>query len=288
VAADAPKHEDSGDTLIKTMKTTSTASGSTNWMSESSSGTNLSDIWSQDQSGSALQFLDRSNSMEPVKLVVFDFDETLTLATFGPKPGSAPELLTTCVGLSFHSPWVEGRLQELEKLLRSLSEGAAACKLAVLTRNSAGVRNVLQLLDGAGLSKYFTAVWCMPLWSESAYQEDGEWRFFTPWAELSEEKPDILQHIACHTHHWLPHIGSEFHLTLENILLVDDDEKNFQSSETGTQVLRGCKIAVHEGRLLPGMDSTNLGGIGARLRDDFAALQRFVSEPWLHSKVCSL
>jgi len=223
--------------------------------------------------------------MEPVKLVVFDFDETLTLATFGPKPGSPPERLATCVDVSFQSPWVEGRLQELENLLRSLSEGDDACKLAVLTRNSAGVRNVLQLLDAAGLSKYFSAIWCMPLWSESAYQADGEWRFFTPWVELSETKPDILQHLADHPQHWLPLAGSEFQLTLDNILLVDDDENNFESVETGIQVMRGCKVAIHEGSLLPGMDVTTLGGIGARCCQDFAALQQFVSEPWLHSKV---
>lgn len=233
-----------------------------------------------------LQFIDRSCPITPVKLVVFDFDETLTLTTFVPKPGSTPECLTKCVRSSFSSPWVQGRLQKLENMLRSLTEGKCANKLAVLTRNSSGVHQVLQLLDGAGLSKYFSAVWCLPLQNNSAFQEDGRWHLFTPEvAELPDEKADILKDIADHTEHWLPNIGSQFELRMDNILLVDNHPENFQSSVRGSEVMRGCKVAVHCGSLLYGMDATTLGGIGARSCQDFLALERFVCSLGLHSTV---
>lgn len=243
--------------------------------------------WTRDQSGSTLQFLDRSSSGAPVKLVVFDFDQTLTVSTFGPPPESSPETLASCVQWSFASPWVQGRLQKLEGTLRSLTEGISACKLAVLTRNSAGVRSVLQLLDGAALSKYFSAVWCMPLSSDSAFQQDGEWHFFKPEvaksAKLPKQKPDILQEIANRTEHWLPKKGSDLQLSMDNILLVDDSVYNFQSSVTGRQVMRGCKVAVHCGSLMDGMDSRTLGGLGARSCQDFVALERFVCAVGLHN-----
>lgn len=251
-----------------------------------SSGTCMSEAWSCDQGGSTLQFLDRSGSAEAVKLVVFDFDETLTLATFAPKPGSAPELLDTCVGLSFPSPWVEERLRKLDGMLDRLTRSDTTRHLAVLTRNSGGVRNVLLLLDRAGLGRYFSAVWCMPLSNESAYREDDEWRFFTPGPVSTErrEKPDILQDVTQRTEHWLPGVGSEFRLSMENVLLVDDDEDNFQSSATGVEVVRGCKIPIYFDSLQSEQDPTKLGGLGARCSEDFAALERFVAAPWLHSE----
>jgi hypothetical protein len=228
-------------------------------------------------------------------LVVFDFDETLTVATFRPQPGSGPAAVQHCIDVSFKSPWVEGRLQKLDFMLSALSQNPSGRKLAVLTRNPDGVQNVTFLLDSTGLSKYFDAVWCMPLERHpSAYRENGQWRLFRPQVEWcssnqkpevewcsSNQKPDMLRHLVDHTQQWLPHVGSEFKLKLDNIVLVDDDDRNFENSETGARVARGCKVAKHEGILQAGMESTTLGGIGARSPQDFASLQHFIAAPWL-------
>merc|ERR1711871_331093 len=124
---------------------------------------------------------DRSCATASVKLVVFDLDETLTLATFLPNDVNATAAkYATCVRLSFKSPWVEDRLQKLQDMCRQLTEGEAACKLAILTKNNRGARSVVQLLESAGLGKYFSAVWCLPVHCESACQEDSQWRFFVP------------------------------------------------------------------------------------------------------------
>jgi len=132
----------------------------------------------------------------PVRLVVFGFDETLTLATFVPEDaGCSTEVgWTPAAG----SEWTEEELvqfnfeppcewrtagKRVEHLARTLSalrepltewmkkmgytcpEDASdkAVALAILTRRNEGAIAVLNLLKIAKLDHYFSAIWRLPL-----------------------------------------------------------------------------------------------------------------------------
>jgi len=119
---------------------------------------------------------DESGARKQVKLIAFDFDETLTLATFMP---SSPEAATSIgwkpqhdsseagdewteadlIAYNFESPWVEG--SRVEKLRAHLAELAKKSRLAVLTFNECGAVAVLNLLMMAGLADHFSVIWCI-------------------------------------------------------------------------------------------------------------------------------
>merc|ERR1719362_1331040 len=117
----------------------------------------------------------------PVRLVVFDCDETLTLSTFMPKDrefervigwSSWPEYISM---MNFGTPFVEGsrdfeepyapdgRLGRLQKLFQALvrAPDKSARSLAILTRNSRGAVACLNLLMMANLADHFSVIWSM-------------------------------------------------------------------------------------------------------------------------------
>lgn len=106
------------------------------------------------------------DSTVPVKLCVFDLDETLTIKTFMPWVENQEELTKAAVEKSFESPWLDGhRLEQLRKLFRELTCAAldgAPRALAVLTRNTRGIEMILEFLQVAGLEKHLFAIWNIP------------------------------------------------------------------------------------------------------------------------------
>lgn len=106
------------------------------------------------------------DSMVPVKLCVFDLDETLTIKTFMPLAENQEELTKAAVEKSFESPWLDGgRLEQLRKLLKELAYAAldgAPRALAVLTRNTRGIEKILEFLQVAGLEQHLFAIWNIP------------------------------------------------------------------------------------------------------------------------------
>jgi hypothetical protein len=225
-----------------------------------------------------LRFVERAfvRGRSPVRLVVFDFDETLTLATLLPRVPSA-ERFRRSAEVSFESPWYPNRLALLSQLLETLAKDRS---LAVLTRNSAGLQPVLRLLQTAGLDQYFSAVWCAPLGpGGGAVRKNGEWSCFTP-PSHADEKPDILRSICEAPDNWFPGMSLGLHgLVNAEIVLVDDSAKNFESA-SGQQVARFCEVPRFEAPFRH-MGNVTLGGLGARSQGDFAQLQRFVEAPWL-------
>eukprot|EP00931_Biecheleriopsis_adriatica_P009612 TRINITY_DN11067_c0_g1_i2.p1 TRINITY_DN11067_c0_g1~~TRINITY_DN11067_c0_g1_i2.p1 ORF type:complete len:647 (-),score=121.11 TRINITY_DN11067_c0_g1_i2:256-2160(-) len=244
----------------------------------------------------------------PVKLVVFDFDETLTLATFMPdsedcakhigwtpakadsRDWSESDLLT----YNFETPWCDGsRLSKLSELLQDVSKGGdGQCRqLAVCTQNEGGVVAVLNLLQIAGLAKHFTAIWSLaavqPSGRDGAFQVDGQWQLFgTPRGHLTH-KADVLQDVAKQPERWLPQFAQggtqaqEYLRALrpESIVLVDDERANFRS-EGGGKVLRYCKVARYDEQYRDCGLLNQMGGIGAHSDDDYRELKTFLGKPW--------
>jgi hypothetical protein len=212
----------------------------------------------------------------PVRLIVFDLDETLTLATLLPRVPSE-ERFRRSANVSFESPWYPNRLELLSQLLENLAKDRT---LAVLTRNSAGLEPVLRLLQTAGLDQYFSAVWCAPLGPErGAVRMNGEWIRFTPPSHV-DEKPDILRCIREAPDNWFPGVSHGFHgLVNAEIVLVDDSAKNFEST-SGQQVARFCEVPRFEAQFHH-MGNITLGGLGARSQADFKKFVRFIEAPWL-------
>jgi hypothetical protein len=259
----APKAQQSDDA-----STASATSGSTLSAGESDHET------AADES---LRLVDRAfvRGRSPVRLVVFDCDETLTLATLLPRVLSA-ERLRRSAELSFESPWYPNRLELLSQLLETLAKDRT---LAVLTRNAGGLEPVLRLLQAAGLDQHFSAVWCAPLGSErGAVRKNGEWSYFTPPCDV-EEKPDILHSICEAPDSWFPGASHGLHgLADAEVVLVDDRPQNFESM-SGRRVARFCEVPRFEARFRH-MGNVTLGGLGARSEVDFGQLLRFVETPW--------
>mmetsp|Transcript_10929 Transcript_10929/g.26268 ORF Transcript_10929/g.26268 Transcript_10929/m.26268 type:complete len:626 (-) Transcript_10929:270-2147(-) len=233
----------------------------------------------------------------PVKLVVFDFDETLTLATFmtGNCEYADDEEKDIARVINFETPWVEGsRIVKLQNMLQSIKEGADGRKrfLTVLTNNGKGVQAVINMLKIAGLDTYFSAVWTMP-WRQympnGAYKDQkGQWTLFDPPSDkVRNHKADVLLHVTKHPDAWFPQIGQDSSfsdvesLQMGNIVLVDDQRANFQS-QFGASILRYCKVARYDADLYYDMRMVkNMGGIGAHHDADYDTLKRFVEDPWM-------
>lgn len=238
----------------------------------------------------------------PVKLVVFDLDETLTVASFMPRSGwddLSEEQKEHLVACNFESQHLSGsRIAKLKSMLEKLVSGPDGTRriLAILTRNNKGAVAVLKLLQAAELADYFSAIWTMYLDDKNpsgAYKEAvGGWTWFeTPIVEVEDHKADVLLDVSRRPAKWFPQLESEQDvarlqsLKFEEIVLVDDQRVNFQS-ESGVFVRRCCKVARYDGfdPRPPGDQIRNMGGIGAHREDDFSSLVAFVEEPWMYEE----
>eukprot|EP00930_Biecheleria_cincta_P073184 TRINITY_DN60501_c0_g1_i1.p1 TRINITY_DN60501_c0_g1~~TRINITY_DN60501_c0_g1_i1.p1 ORF type:complete len:615 (+),score=99.78 TRINITY_DN60501_c0_g1_i1:42-1847(+) len=235
----------------------------------------------------------------PVKLVVFDFDETITLATFMTETcvfsGEEKEVART---INFESPWLHGsRLSKLKSMLGTIVAGQDGQQraLAVLTNNSKGVEAVLNMLRLAGLDNHFQAIWTLPKRRgyNGAYKDmDGHWKFFDPpLSRVKCHKADVLQDIARNGHAWFPQLQSRdaaqtyadlLGITrMESIVLVDDQRLNFQS-DSGSTVLRYAKVPRYDSEHYYDMGVVkNMGGLGAHDDADYETLKRFIEDPWM-------
>eukprot|EP00434_Breviolum_minutum_P016799 symbB.v1.2.014819.t1/scaffold1093.1/size138456/1 len=169
----------------------------------------------------------------PVKLVVFDFDETLTLITYLIEDGDSEEVQRQIVKTNFQTPWVKGsRIEHLKSMLKALSTSNAGHRraLVVLTKNSAGEKAVHLLLHVSGLARYFDAIWALP--SGGLYRLKDEW-FEIPTPTVCH-KADLLALVVESTSDFLPQLNYDAEwkdfgdLKMEGIVLVDDQRANFQ------------------------------------------------------------
>eukprot|EP00446_Apocalathium_sp_SHHI-4_P002868 CAMPEP_0177193036 /NCGR_PEP_ID=MMETSP0367-20130122/22222_1 /TAXON_ID=447022 ORGANISM="Scrippsiella hangoei-like, Strain SHHI-4" /NCGR_SAMPLE_ID=MMETSP0367 /ASSEMBLY_ACC=CAM_ASM_000362 /LENGTH=602 /DNA_ID=CAMNT_0018640883 /DNA_START=162 /DNA_END=1970 /DNA_ORIENTATION=- len=242
----------------------------------------------------------------PVRLVVFDLDETLTLTTFMSEDGTYDEgqhEFTTLI--NFESPWVQGcRVEKLRRMFEELAESREGERraIAVLTRNShrEGVRAVLNLLKVSHLDEHIDAIWTMParmsIPSGAYRHHDGTWRFFDPpVGRLLDHKVSVLKSVAAQPKAWLPQLKSEQcpealkdlgELRLENIVLVDDQEANFQNGQG--RLLRYAKVTRYHATYHDLGYIEDMGGIGAHDDQDFALLKNFVEDPWLYKETLKM
>ncbi|CAJ1370692.1 unnamed protein product [Effrenium voratum] len=229
----------------------------------------------------------------PVKLVVFDFDETLTLITYLLEDGDTEEMQAQIVKTNFQSPWVKGdRVSHLKSMLNDLAVSATGIRRArtVLTKNHAGAKAVLQLLHVAGLAPCFDAIWALqPL--GGLYRLDEQWLEMIIAPDMCH-KADLLAAVAERPADFLPQVASGDwkdleSLKMEGIVLVDDQRANFQSP-SGMQVLRFCKVARYDAYYRNLGYVQNMGGIGAHSFEDFQALKLFVEEPSAHKETFRL
>lgn len=246
----------------------------------------------------------------PVRLVVFGFDETLTLATFLPT-GSIkaqfdwkldPSDQEHLVKLNFETPFVkEGKrvckLRNLFEQLTAPPAGCAPCRLAVLMQGEERVGAVaaLNLLRLAGLDGFFEALWT--IWrsptdqvNNGLFRVGSEWRAFNPPSvEEMVYKGDAIHDLVARPSAWLPQLDLEKgavaelkDLKVEDVLLVDDEHSAFRrkvGALGGVGVLRFCKVAKYdEENFWDRGQHTELGGLGAKSDEDYARLLRFAHE----------
>eukprot|EP00913_Durusdinium_trenchii_P003350 g3100.t2 len=186
----------------------------------------------------------------PVKVVAFDFDETLSLRL------GAAQIVKT----NFQTPWVKGsRIEHLQSMLKALaiSKSGKRRALAVLTKNYAGAKAVHNLLHVSGLASCFDAIWALP--TGGLYRCKDEWHeMCTP--KLSAGAADLLALVAESPHEFFPQLGSD---AFEADLVF------------GNQVLRFCKVARYDGYYRNLGYVKNMGGIGAHCFEDYETLKMF-------------
>lgn len=244
----------------------------------------------------------------PVHLVAFDFDETLTMATFMPPDNAFGSQLdwsakrsdewneTDLVSYNFESPWMESRLGKLRNLLAGL---AMTRTLAVISHNKSGAVGILNLLRLADLAKHFGAVWIICEGDKlndgahrGAYQERGKWKVFNPpGGKKNDHKADVLVRVRENPQDWFPQLANDgigefeslIHMNPESIALVDDERQNFRSwadSDSQCVVLRYCKVARYDKEYRDCGLMNQMGGLGAHSDDDFQTLAKFLNAPW--------
>lgn len=258
----------------------------------------------------------------PVQLIVFDLDETLTLATFSVSTSkwendigaSLPkEVAAKIVEHSFESPYLDGsRVQKLQSMLHDLAKGDSHPRaLAILTNNNGGAVGVLNFLMAARLANYFSAIWRTDLGDGrpcGVYKDGNAWKKFTPpfnkvpdrmqsGTERIIQKADVLWHVSQNPAAWFPQLTKDTtememltYLRHEGIVLVDDDTSNFESvslvdgahAASGVKVLRYCKVARYDDNYRNYGYIQGLGGLGAHSDADYEHLKMFVSAPWRH------
>mmetsp|Transcript_138839 Transcript_138839/g.443240 ORF Transcript_138839/g.443240 Transcript_138839/m.443240 type:complete len:623 (+) Transcript_138839:33-1901(+) len=242
----------------------------------------------------------------PVRLIVFDWDETLTLSTFLPEDRGLRQRIGWCEWAdyitehNFQTPLVDGtatRVEKLRALFKDLAQDEVTGSrrfLAVLTRNNQGSIACLNLLLMAGLDEHFSAVWCMrpaPGRPNSVYRKpDGTWSAFnSPLDKVFDHKADVLHAMCKDPAAWFPQLaeGDENAASVlrglrpEGIVLVDDVRTNFQSSAPDkAKVLRYCKVARYDCVYREHGFKRDMGGIGAKDDSDYAILLDFVRQPW--------
>jgi len=239
------------------------------------------------------------DSNYPVKLVVFDFDETLSMVTFMAKDTDTPAERRLLREINFETPWVPGdRLEKLRQLFQSIKKGEDGRErvLTILTKNSNknGVTGVLQLLSDADLDRFFDAIWIMPAKQgqhSGVFQDAGKWKFFDPpMHKLPPAKADVLHHVAHHPKEWFPQMKFKnadskrlqnllTGLKMEGIVLVDDQRFNFQSENHS--IFRYCKVARYDAEYRCVGLQKDMGGVGAHSDADYETLRRFVEDPWM-------
>lgn len=266
--------------------------------------------------GCSIQAVERpfegSEYQPPVKLVLFDFDETLSLYTFMPSEprcsteigyfGANEKSRSYYVQYNFETPYLEGdRVEKLRNLLSDLidEDGDSQRVLAVLTRNELGAVAVLNLLLMAGLAEFFSAIWTLSAQqgkTGGVYRDGKEWRTMPLPKRMADAnyKIHVLQSIVSEPGSWFPqlaHSAGEVRddlvcealsgLRLPNIVLVDDERESCQeSSDSELQVLRFCKVASYDDEYRDQGLLVHMGGIGAKTDEDYITLRAFVRRPW--------
>jgi len=254
------------------------------------------------------QYFEGCEDTPPVSLVVFEFDETLSLYTFMPEDargateigyvGGGAEEREHFVRYNFESPYVEGcRVAKLRSMLKDLSvsvEGEPRT-LAILTENEAGAVAVLNLLLMADLADFFSAIWALSAeegMPRGVFRDGADWKQFSPPAEglsARESKGDALCSIVERPREWFPQTAAAGAppnlapgcLQLWNIVVIDDERTNFRvRSGDNPQALRYCKVARYDDIYRDQGLLMHMGGIGARTDKDYRTVLGFVDCPW--------
>jgi len=200
------------------------------------------------------------------------------------------------VTYNFESPWMPRRVEKLRTLFADIAKTRT---IAILSHNRAGVIGLINLLNLAGLAKYFSAIWIIsggatpgPLRDgahRGAYQVGGRWICFEPHFRLvNDHKADVLHHVMQHPQLWFPQLAEPtgplkklLHMKPESIALVDDERQNFRSWGKDTcAVMRYCKVARYDEEYRDCGLLNQMGGLGAHSDADFQTLRTFLDAPW--------
>lgn len=256
---------------------------------------------------------EKCEELPRVELVIFDFDETLTLHTWMPEDrryasqighqGTAVER-QHYVTYNFASPYVAGdRVEKLRVMLKELSEveHEPPRVLAVLTKNEDGAVAVLNLLMMARLDAYFSAIWTAALDSapRGVFREGSQWRKFQPPFGVSDPahfcKATVISKIVEDPKAFFPQLAADesasttslsglLGMTMASVVLVDDEPTNFRAGDQ-TCILRHCEVTRYEDDDFRDQGLvTHMGGLGAKSDEDFDELINFVRTPWLFAE----
>merc|ERR1739848_485932 len=107
----------------------------------------------------------------------------------------------------------------------------------------------------------------------AVYQDAGAWKCFTPpFDRAHDHKADVLHDVVEHPSDWFPQLANfsgMLEVRPEQIMLIDDERVNFQSTKTQAKVLRYCKVARYDDTYRDCGFLNQLGGIGAHSDEDF-------------------
>mmetsp|Transcript_87612 Transcript_87612/g.252997 ORF Transcript_87612/g.252997 Transcript_87612/m.252997 type:complete len:384 (-) Transcript_87612:132-1283(-) len=242
-----------------------------------------------------------------LRLIVFDFDETLTIQTYMPmersfskdlnwtwsSPKSCP---TQLLNMSFElvasskrrgvmpEAATMSRLERLRLMLQRVSlyerQSVPTRRLAVLTYNENGAIGVLNLLKLAGLDSYFSAIWNAQrkhgvMTVTGLVRQGKEWRqlFASRGVGVHRSKAAILQKVVVDPKQWFTANDAMIleDLRFPEVALVDDRKVNFKGMGAIEDMRRFCEVprfALEDG--------AEVGGIGAQSEEDFKTLESFV------------
>jgi hypothetical protein len=244
-----------------------------------------------------------------VNLVVFDFDETLSIYTFMPEDHRSRTVIGNQMKAAEQERYIrynfegkaEGRIAKLQDMLKRLKDPADGLQrsLVILTKNQDGAVAVLNLLLMADLDEHFSAIWSLGTNEgipNGVYRDSEGWKTFSlPLGNVSEEhyKAIVLKQVAESPRAWLPQMPKDDSpgwshmkdLKLFNIVLVDDERSSFQlaakdEDEDENKVLRYIKVAHYDDLYFDQGLLVHMGGIGAKSDKDYDRLLAFVERPW--------
>lgn len=114
-------------------------------------------------------------------------------------------------------------------------------------------------------------------------ETDNQWKVSDSPSLIFVDKPSVMKQIAADPQAWFCGCAGDLtSLSLDEMLLVDDTPKNFESEATGVKLPRCCLVRRYKADFR-GWGVMTLGGLGSRCVGDYQVLVEFVEAPFKYA-----